>query len=134
MHEFGCTDWNRSTNLIRRLALVSEKDATGRGSKADGLYLSTQTGNWGSCWLAESRCPSEEVRAGSKVAIKLVHRQGTPPSNARVKALWNEFKVLRSCGKPVHANLVQFKEFIITPSYALVVMDYYQQVCITHVT
>lgn len=85
-------------------------------------------GNWGSCWLAQSNLFSKEILQAPKVAVKLVHREGTPPSNARVKALWNEFKVLRSCGRPVHRNLVNFKEFIITPSYALIVMDYYQQV------
>jgi hypothetical protein len=84
-------------------------------------------GNWGSCWLAHTRLDSDGVPRGSKIAVKLVHRQGTPPSNARVKALWNEYKVLRACGKPVHCNIVQFKEFIITPSYAIVVMDFYQQ-------
>lgn len=84
-------------------------------------------GNWGSCWLASLRKANNSKIGTQPYAIKLVHRQGTPASNARVKALWNEFKVLRSCGKPIHDNLVKFKEFVITPSYALVVMDYYRQ-------
>jgi hypothetical protein len=86
------------------------------------------TGNWGSCWLAKTRTQTDELAKGVKVAIKLVHREGNAPSNARVKALWNEFKVLRACGKPLHENLVSFKDFIITPSYAIIVMKYYQQV------
>lgn len=85
-------------------------------------------GNWGSCWLAETRDSKDGKEKEKKVAVKLVHRQGTAPSNARVKALWNEFKVLRACGKPLHRNIVVFKDFIITPSYALVSMNFYNQV------
>lgn len=84
-------------------------------------------GNWGSCWRVTAKQDAVNLIADKEYAIKLVHRHGTPPSNARVKALWNEYKVLRSCGKPGHPNLVHFKEFIITPSYALVAMDYYRQ-------
>lgn len=84
-------------------------------------------GNWGSCWRVTAKQDAVNLVADREYAIKLVHRHGTPPSNARVKALWNEYKVLRSCGKPGHPNLVHFKEFIITPSYALVAMDYYRQ-------
>ncbi|MCO5589759.1 hypothetical protein L7F22_043728 [Adiantum nelumboides] len=84
-------------------------------------------GNWGSCWRVTAKQDAVNLVIDKEYAIKLVHRHGTPPSNARVKALWNEYKVLRSCGKPGHPNLVHFKEFIITPSYALVAMDYYRQ-------
>ena len=62
------------------------------------------------------------------VAVKLVHRKNDHASTARVKALLNEYKILRSCGQPLHASLVHFRDFIITPSYALIAMDYYRQV------
>lgn len=65
--------------------------------------------------------------AGRLYVAKMVHRQGTSDSTARVKALWNEFKVLRSCGGEMHPNIVHFKEFAITPSFAMLVMDYYRQ-------
>lgn len=86
------------------------------------------TGNWGSCWTARDRLSNDASERGSMVAIKLVYRKNDQVSNARVKALWNEYKVLKSCGKPLHKNLVDFREFVITPSYALVVMKYYRQV------
>ncbi|UZJ57286.1 hypothetical protein CBS101457_006606 [Exobasidium rhododendri] len=125
-----------SSRSLLRGRSEREREELKKNSERNGVFSWTdsqehgfwRTGNWGSCWLAESRVSSNDLSARrSMVAVKVVHRQGTPPSNARVKALWNEYKVLQACGKPVHPNIVQFREFVITPSYALVVMDYYQQ-------
>jgi len=86
----------------------------------------------------------------------LCHRQKTGPSNSRVRSLWNEFKTLKSVGSAPwpkdqhprkaslstsadgrgrvlvqppagHPAVMRFFEFLITPSYALIVMPYFRQ-------
>ncbi|KIR96928.1 CAMK/CAMKL protein kinase [Cryptococcus deuterogattii 2001/935-1] len=101
-------------------------------------------GNWGSVWL----CKPKHVRssllsepravarlgkkavasggsgAGGKVAIKLVHRSKTTTTAARVRALWGEMKIIRALRHEPHPSIIQFESFVITPSYALVIMPH----------
>lgn len=44
-------------------------------------------GMWGSVWKCEGKATNEVV------AVKLVHRSKTSTTAARVRSLWNEFKV-----------------------------------------
>ncbi|KAJ1309954.1 hypothetical protein OPQ81_006713 [Rhizoctonia solani] len=94
-------------------------------------------GNWGSVWLCESRFPEEQAMFGHQIAVKLVHRSKTPTTAARVRSLWNEMKIVRALRREAsasgsskdlvgvgHPNVVQFYSFIITPSYALITMQY----------
>ncbi|KAG8744746.1 hypothetical protein FRC10_009511 [Ceratobasidium sp. 414] len=92
-------------------------------------------GNWGSVWLCEPRIAEERATYGDRVAVKLVHRSKTPTTAARVRSLWNEMKIVRALrreasasGQEVvgvgHPNVVQFYSFVITPSYALITMQY----------
>ncbi|CAE6518325.1 unnamed protein product [Rhizoctonia solani] len=94
-------------------------------------------GNWGSVWLCEPRFPEERALFGTQVAVKLVHRSKTPTTAARVRSLWNEMKIVRALRREAsasgssqdlvgvgHPNVVQFYSFIITPSYALITMQY----------
>ncbi|EUC62064.1 kinase [Rhizoctonia solani AG-3 Rhs1AP] len=94
-------------------------------------------GNWGSVWLCETRLAEEQSAFGSQVAVKLVHRSKTPTTAARVRSLWNEMKIVRALRREAsasgssqdivgvgHPNVVQFYSFIITPSYALITMQY----------
>ncbi|KAG8680268.1 hypothetical protein FRC09_018361, partial [Ceratobasidium sp. 395] len=92
-------------------------------------------GNWGSVWLCEPRIAEERATYGDRVAVKLVHRSKTPTTAARVRSLWNEMKIVRALrreasasGQEVvgvgHPSVVQFYSFVITPSYALITMQY----------
>ncbi|CUA75070.1 Cell surface glycoprotein 1 [Rhizoctonia solani] len=94
-------------------------------------------GNWGSVWLCEPRFAEEQVAFGSQIAVKLVHRSKTPTTAARVRSLWNEMKIVRALRREAtassssqevvgvgHPNVIQFHSFIITPSYALITMQY----------
>ncbi|KIM28942.1 hypothetical protein M408DRAFT_68731 [Serendipita vermifera MAFF 305830] len=85
-------------------------------------------GNWGSVWLASDKRDLDRPEADrEKVAIKVVHRSKTQTTAARVRALWNEMKSVKSLrdtdGKS-HPSVVNFDCFIITPSYALIVMEF----------
>lgn len=62
----------------------------------------------------------------SKVAIKLVHRSKTPTTAARVRSLWNEMRTLKTLPSS-HPSIIIFESFIISPSYALVVMPYLER-------
>ncbi|EJD40487.1 kinase-like protein [Auricularia subglabra TFB-10046 SS5] len=78
------------------------------------------SGNWGSVWM----CKRKEAPKKGVVAVKLVHRRNkTKTSAARVRSLWNEMKTVRSF-KESHPAIVHFHSFIITPSYALIEMEY----------
>ncbi|KDN51861.1 hypothetical protein RSAG8_00412, partial [Rhizoctonia solani AG-8 WAC10335] len=94
-------------------------------------------GNWGSVWLCEPRFAEEQATFGAQIAVKLVHRSKTPTTAARVRSLWNEMKIVRALRREAtasgssqdlvgvgHPNVVQFYSFIITPSYALITMQY----------
>ncbi|KZV92720.1 kinase-like protein [Exidia glandulosa HHB12029] len=77
------------------------------------------SGNWGSVWM----CTRKDTSADT-LAVKLVHRRSkTKTSAARVRSLWNEMKTVRSLHES-HPAIVHFHAFIITPSYALIEMDY----------
>ncbi|GAA5906348.1 hypothetical protein JCM6882_002706 [Rhodosporidiobolus microsporus] len=81
-------------------------------------------GNWGSVWLVKAK-----LEQGTPArAVKLVHRSKNPTSSARVRALWTEFKCIRTLrAHPPHPNLIAFHSFIITPSYAIITMPYHQR-------
>ncbi|KAI0260657.1 hypothetical protein BC834DRAFT_973256 [Gloeopeniophorella convolvens] len=79
-------------------------------------------GNWGSVWLCKPKV-SDGVD-DTKLAVKLVHRSKTTTTAARVRSLWNEMKVVRTFKNDPHPSIVPFHSFIITPSYALITMDY----------
>ncbi|CAE6423777.1 unnamed protein product [Rhizoctonia solani] len=94
-------------------------------------------GNWGSVWLCEPRLAEERAVFGSQIAVKLVHRSKTPTTTARVRSLWNEMKIVRALRRESsapgssqdhagvgHPNVIHFYSFIITPSYALITMQY----------
>ncbi|KAK8858890.1 hypothetical protein IAR55_003121 [Kwoniella newhampshirensis] len=104
-------------------------------------------GNWGSVWLCKPKRPrasrlgdgdaqgmvvklGRKAAAGGgsgacgKVAIKLVHRTNSETTALRVKALWGEMKIIRSLRHEPHPSIIQFEAFIITPSYALVIMPH----------
>ncbi|KAJ7147185.1 kinase-like domain-containing protein [Mycena crocata] len=95
-------------------------------------------GNWGSVWLCR---PKEDLASSSdepnppsaeglvelretKIAVKLVHRSKTSTTAARVRSLWNEMKIVRSFKSDPHPSIIPFHSFIITPSYALITMDF----------
>ncbi|GAA5830059.1 hypothetical protein JCM11251_006860 [Rhodosporidiobolus azoricus] len=81
-------------------------------------------GNWGSVWLVKAKLEQDQPSR----AVKLVHRSKNPTSSARVRALWTEFKCIRTLRSfPSHPNLIAFREFIITPSYAIITMDYHRR-------
>ncbi|OCF43528.1 CAMK/CAMKL protein kinase [Kwoniella heveanensis CBS 569] len=102
-------------------------------------------GNWGSVW----RCKPKHIKhgaitagdkhfmklgkraaacggggAGGKVAVKLVHRSRDATTAARVRALWGEMKIIRSLRHEPHPSIIQFESFVITPSYAMVIMPH----------
>ncbi|WWC88336.1 uncharacterized protein L201_003246 [Kwoniella dendrophila CBS 6074] len=111
-------------------------------------------GNWGSVWLCKPkhlrssyhlnnpqhqqmneneraviRLGKKSVASGGsgaagKVAIKLVHRSRTATTAARVRALWGEMKIIRSLRHEPHPSIIAFEAFVITPSYALVIMQH----------
>ncbi|CAE7185958.1 unnamed protein product [Rhizoctonia solani] len=94
-------------------------------------------GNWGSVWLCEPRLAEEQAMFGPQIAVKLVHRSKTPTTAARVRSLWNEMKIVRALRREAttsgsaqdvvgvgHPNVIQFYSFVITPSYALITMQY----------
>ncbi|KAK0549394.1 hypothetical protein OC846_004081 [Tilletia horrida] len=125
---------------------------------ADRLHFGEEIGhgNWGSIWTVYARHPvslTPHLPEGT-LAAKLCHRQRTAPSNARVRSLWNEFKVLKAVGSAPwpkdrnprkaslgvehggramaqapsgHPAIMRFYEFLVSPSYAVIVMPYYPQ-------
>ncbi|PWN40504.1 kinase-like protein, partial [Ceraceosorus guamensis] len=98
-----------------------------------GFEKEIGSGNWGSCWKAVITHSLREYASGKPqrrtVAVKLVVRDHSSASKSRVKALWNEFKVMRSaCSfEEMHPNLVVFREFLFSPSYACLTMDFFDQ-------
>ncbi|WVF68723.1 hypothetical protein IAT40_003495 [Kwoniella sp. CBS 6097] len=102
-------------------------------------------GNWGSVWrcklkhlkhgvviaednhfmkLGRKAAASGGGGAGGKVAVKLVHRSRDATTAARVRALWGEMKIIRSLRHEPHPSIISFESFVITPSYALVIMPH----------
>ncbi|GAA5868735.1 hypothetical protein JCM8547_005360 [Rhodosporidiobolus lusitaniae] len=79
-------------------------------------------GNWGSVWKVQQKLEGPDVPIRS---VKLVHRSNNPTSSARVRALWTEFKCIRTLRNAPHPNVIDFREFIITPSYAIISMSYH---------
>ncbi|KAI5452779.1 hypothetical protein NCC49_000525 [Naganishia albida] len=104
-------------------------------------------GNWGSVWQCKPRTPAAHPLHRSsvsrnrpslshavasqhhptKVAIKLVHRSKQATTAARVRALWSEMKIVRTLKAEPHPNIIGFDSFIITPSYALIIMPFLAQ-------
>ncbi|GAA5956726.1 hypothetical protein JCM8115_000660 [Rhodotorula mucilaginosa] len=79
-------------------------------------------GNWGSVWKVIPKDQSDRVQS-----VKLVHRSAQPTSAARLRALWTEFKCVRAFADDPHPNLIRFYSFILSPSYALCVMDFHRR-------
>ncbi|PCH39912.1 kinase-like protein, partial [Wolfiporia cocos MD-104 SS10] len=84
-------------------------------------------GNWGSVWLCRPKHgPEHDARLHEdRIAVKLVHRSRTTTTAARVRSLWNEMKVVRALKHEPHPSIIPFYSFIITPSYALITMQYH---------
>nr|XP_019045252.1 CAMK/CAMKL protein kinase [Kwoniella bestiolae CBS 10118]OCF24182.1 CAMK/CAMKL protein kinase [Kwoniella bestiolae CBS 10118] len=74
--------------------------------------------------LGKKAAVSGGTGAGGKVAVKLVHRSRSATTAARVRALWGEMKIIRSLRHEPHPSIIQFEAFVITPSYALVIMPH----------
>ncbi|WVQ84397.1 hypothetical protein IAT38_006549 [Cryptococcus sp. DSM 104549] len=81
-------------------------------------------GNWGSVWLCKPKHVRSSQLGEAGVAIKLVHRSKTVTTAARVRALWGEMKIIRALRHEPHPSIIQFEAFVITPSYALVIMPH----------
>ncbi|PVG00265.1 kinase-like protein [Serendipita vermifera] len=81
-------------------------------------------GNWGSVWLALDKRSATSPDDQKKVAIKVVHRSKTAAAAVRVRSLWNEMKVVRLLKEGSHPSIIAYDCFIITPSYALIVMEF----------
>ncbi|BGP11529.1 hypothetical protein JCM10049v2_007436 [Rhodotorula toruloides] len=79
-------------------------------------------GNWGSVWKVQPKLAGPDAPVQS---VKLVHRSKNPTSSARVRALWTEFKCIRALRADPHPNLIHFHSFIISPSYAICLMDFH---------
>ncbi|BGP27775.1 serine/threonine protein kinase [Rhodotorula toruloides] len=79
-------------------------------------------GNWGSVWKVQPKLAGPGAPIQS---VKLVHRLKNPTSSARVRALWTEFKCIRALRTDPHPNLIHFQSFIISPSYAICLMDFH---------
>ncbi|KWU45609.1 kinase-like protein, partial [Rhodotorula sp. JG-1b] len=79
-------------------------------------------GNWGSVWKIIPKDQSGRVQS-----VKLVHRSAQPTSAARLRALWTEFKYVGAFADDPHPNLIRFYAFVLTPSYALCVMDFHRR-------
>lgn len=68
--------------------------------------------NWGSVWRCQqlqssnsrSASSSSPSRSSEQTVAKLCHRQRSGPSQARVRSLWNEFKVLRGVASSVRTE------------------------------
>ncbi|KLO07620.1 hypothetical protein SCHPADRAFT_859973 [Schizopora paradoxa] len=82
-------------------------------------------GNWGCVWLCQPKAESSHAsRSKKRVAVKLVFREKKPTTAQRVRSLWNEMKIVRSLKDDPHPSIVPFHSFIITPSFAMITMDY----------
>ncbi|THH04511.1 hypothetical protein EW145_g5470 [Phellinidium pouzarii] len=82
-------------------------------------------GNWGCVWLCAPK--TNETRTDStnaNVAVKLVFREKKPTTAQRVRSLWNEMKIVRALKQDPHPSIVPFHSFIITPSFAIITMEY----------
>ncbi|KAL7420476.1 hypothetical protein Q5752_004426 [Cryptotrichosporon argae] len=99
-------------------------------------------GNWGCVWKVRPRSATKETRSaqynslgraaagagGGRVAFKIIARDRTQTTAARVRALWGEMKIIRTLKHEPHPSIIQFEAFIITPNYAIVLMPYLPQV------
>ncbi|KAI5123455.1 hypothetical protein M0805_008826 [Coniferiporia weirii] len=85
-------------------------------------------GNWGCVWLCSPKT-TESVQARTddacrNVAVKLVFREKKPTTAQRVRSLWNEMKIVRALKQDPHPSIIPFHSFIITPSFAIITMEY----------
>ncbi|PWN24837.1 kinase-like protein, partial [Jaminaea rosea] len=90
---------------------------------AASYYFARQIGcgNWASVWIVQ---PKGSAR-GQVKAMKIVHRASQSGALQRFNALLNEYKVL--AGMPRHPNIVCFEDLVLSPSYACLVMPFYDQ-------
>ncbi|EJC98855.1 kinase-like protein [Fomitiporia mediterranea MF3/22] len=86
-------------------------------------------GNWGCVWLCSPKTDEPRAQALSddtarRVAVKLVFREKKPNTAQRVRSLWNEMKIVRALKQDPHQSIIPFHSFIITPSFAIITMEY----------
>ncbi|GMK59695.1 hypothetical protein CspeluHIS016_0803010 [Cutaneotrichosporon spelunceum] len=88
-------------------------------------------GNWGQVFealpLVHSGIGADSalrsgLATGGRVAIKLVERATNPAAAHCIRALWGEMKIIRGLRHEQHPSVIRFEAFLITPSYAAVVM------------
>ncbi|KAH9997420.1 hypothetical protein BJV74DRAFT_883424 [Russula compacta] len=79
-------------------------------------------GNWGSVWLCRPRLPNSAD--DTKLAVKLVHRSKTTSTAARFFTQVERDEGVRTFKDDPHPSIVPFHSFIITPSYALITMEF----------
>ncbi|KAF8322459.1 kinase-like protein [Clavulina sp. PMI_390] len=103
-------------------SLVADTYSLTDNQLADSLEFIEEIGfgNWGSVWSCRSRIGSSR----RKLAVKLVHRTAERTTAARVRSLWNEMKIVRTLKDDRHPAIIDFHSFVITPSYALITMEY----------
>ncbi|WVR06634.1 hypothetical protein IAU60_003666 [Kwoniella sp. DSM 27419] len=116
-------------------------------------------GNWGSVWRCKRRDLKknfyrdglgtvqeqfEMLKIGKiavlsssrsgRVAVKLVHRlKDVNATCYRLRALWSEWKTVRSLRKESHPSIIQFESFVVTNKYALIVMPLLDQPISVHI-
>ncbi|KAH8108677.1 kinase-like protein [Phellopilus nigrolimitatus] len=86
-------------------------------------------GNWGCVWLCAPKTDESHGQAvvddpRRRVAVKLVFREKKPTTAQRVRSLWNEMKIVRALKQDPHPSIIPFHSFIITPSFAIITMEY----------
>ncbi|KAL5512819.1 hypothetical protein ACEPAG_3085 [Sanghuangporus baumii] len=86
-------------------------------------------GNWGCVWLCSPKTDEHRAQAHGdepprRVAVKLVFREKKPNTAQRVRSLWNEMKIVRALKQEPHPSIIPFHSFIITPSFAIITMEY----------
>ncbi|BEI85622.1 hypothetical protein CcaverHIS002_0510230 [Cutaneotrichosporon cavernicola] len=89
-------------------------------------------GNWGQVFEAVPSDTDSGIGAdsairsglasGGRVAIKMVERATNPAAAHCIRALWGEMKIIRGLRHEQHPSIIHFEAFLITPSYAAVVM------------
>ncbi|KAL5524676.1 hypothetical protein ACEPAF_9821 [Sanghuangporus sanghuang] len=86
-------------------------------------------GNWGCVWLCSPKTDEHRAQVHGdetprRVAVKLVFREKKPNTAQRVRSLWNEMKIVRALKQEPHPSIIPFHSFIITPSFAIITMEY----------
>ncbi|KAL1405878.1 hypothetical protein Q8F55_007557 [Vanrija albida] len=62
------------------------------------------------------------------VAIKVVHKDKDPVTMQRIRSLWLEMKTTRSLRHEPHPSIIRFEAFVISRSWAFLVMPYHSHI------